>query len=336
MRIITSTLLFFVLLPNIGLASHNEWDIDRDDLDDNPVETFPLPILFGIDYEDINPDFGDPRGDGTRFHEGEDFLAPLGAPIVSPTEAIVIRTGEGTSAGKYVYTANPGGETFRYMHLDTIARNLDRGDMLRVGDFIGTVGDTGNAGPGQYHLHLEVRDEDNEPTDPYPRIATKGWSVSKKMQLLEGIFDTIRTDEGYAALLVATFGDELIAALHEGYSLPAAVEAVLDEQGVVPAHEQLQALELAFQKLPLLITENLSVGDSGPQVAVLQLYLMFMSPDSSARSTLRAAGPTGYFGSATEAALIAYQKNKLIDSAGRFDGETKRKMLDHEDKLDLF
>ena len=104
------------------------WDISRSSLDDEIVEEFKVPLLFGL--VPVTSNYGDSRGGGTRQHEGQDFFAPKGSPIVSPTEAVVIRTGSGASAGNYVYTANPGGETFRYMHLDEIA-NIKRGDKRK-------------------------------------------------------------------------------------------------------------------------------------------------------------------------------------------------------------
>ena len=105
--------------------------------------------------------------------------APQGTPVVSPTEAVVTGVGVGASSGKYVYTANPGGESFRYMHLDTMA-DIERGDKLSVGDFIGTVGDTGNAPDGVYHLHFEVKNLKNEAIDPNERLGGAPFTIKNK------------------------------------------------------------------------------------------------------------------------------------------------------------
>jgi peptidoglycan LD-endopeptidase LytH len=137
-------------------------------LDDDEVDHMPVPVLF-VSYAKIYPDFGDPRDGGAREHEGQDILAPLRSFIVSPTDAVVTRTGKGGSAGTYVYTAAPGGETFRYMHLDEIADDIKTGTVLKPGDLIGYVGNTGNAAGGPTHLHFEIRDGRNA-EDPYPRI----------------------------------------------------------------------------------------------------------------------------------------------------------------------
>ena len=137
-------------------------------LDDDEVDEMPVPVL-GVHYDRIYPDFGDPRDGGAREHEGQDILAPSGTPIVSPTDAVVTRTGKGSSAGVYVYTANPGGENFRYMHLDRIADGVKAGKVLKPGDLIGFVGNTGNAAGGPHHLHFEIRDG-RRAEDPYPRL----------------------------------------------------------------------------------------------------------------------------------------------------------------------
>ncbi|MBC7836202.1 peptidoglycan DD-metalloendopeptidase family protein [Acetobacteraceae bacterium] len=139
-----------------------------DQLDDDAVESIPVPV-FGIAHRNITSDFGDPRDGGAREHEGQDILAPKGTPVVSPTEAVVLRVGSGSNSGNNVYTANPGDETFVYMHLDSIAKGLSAGDELKKGDLIGYVGNTGNASGGPTHLHFEIR-LSGKATDPYPRL----------------------------------------------------------------------------------------------------------------------------------------------------------------------
>lgn len=154
-------------------------------LDEDIVEKMPVPVLF-VQYSKIYSDFGDPRDGGAREHEGQDIIAPRGTPIISPTEAVVTRTGKGGSAGIYVYTANPGGESFRYMHLEKIAEGIKEGTELKVGDLIGYVGDTGNALGGVTHLHFEIRDG-REALDPYPRIT----GTLTRAELIRAITDII-------------------------------------------------------------------------------------------------------------------------------------------------
>lgn len=151
-------------------------------LDEDRVEEMPIPVLLGVETHHLSKNFGDARGGGTRSHEGLDIMAPMGALVVSPTDAVVTRTGEGASAGVYVYTANPGGETFVYMHLSGVADGIESGAKLKKGDLIGYVGDSGNAKGGAPHLHFEIRDG-REATDPYPRL-THEFSLEERIEVL--------------------------------------------------------------------------------------------------------------------------------------------------------
>ena len=161
-------------------------------LDNDPVEEMPVPVLF-VQISKITPDFGDPRGGGTRSHEGQDILAPLGSFIISPTDAVVTRTGKGDSSGTYVYTTGPGDESFRYMHLDKIAPGIKSGTVLKPGDLIGYVGNTGNASGGPTHLHFEIR-ENRKATDPYPRM-TGSLSKEELLASLISIVDILRKEQ---------------------------------------------------------------------------------------------------------------------------------------------
>ena len=305
-------------------ASHRDWGrADTNSLDDDPVESFPIPVLFGVELDSIIPDFGDPRGGGTREHEGQDMRAPQGTPIVSPTESIVLRTGTGVNAGKYVYTANPGGEVFRYMHLDYIA-DIERGDELDVGDFIGTVGDTGNAGPGVYHLHFEVRDEDNDPVDPYDRL-DEAFSIEDKMDFLEGIFRDIRDDESYAAFLVSEFKADFMVAMTEDYDLPDDIEDALEDSDVSKRLRLLAQLEELIDMIPTILEHDIVLGNTGTEVSLLQIYLTFRS-EGVARNALAGAGATGYYGPITSAAVAEWQAANNLSVTGSWDRQSRQEL----------
>ena len=151
-------------------------------LDKDEVENLPIPVLMGVRVANLSPNFGDPRDGGAREHEGLDIMAPMGAFIASPTEAVVVRTGDGSSSGIYVTTANPGGETFTYMHLSDIADGIKTGTVLKAGELLGYVGDTGNAKGGAPHLHFEIR-KSRKALDPFPRL-TKEFTTNERIAVL--------------------------------------------------------------------------------------------------------------------------------------------------------
>ncbi len=266
-------------------------------LDDDKVENLPVPILFGITPTNLTRNFGDPRSDG-RIHEGLDIMAPLGAPIVSPTEAVVIRVGNGDSAGNYVYTANPGDETFAYMHLDEIA-DIDEGDELKKGDLIGYVGNTGNASGGATHLHFEIR-YDHEATDPYPRL-TRIFPLADKIEYLENIMNDLNDtddEEDLARAMVALYSKELLQAQALNIPLPEVVAKELLKKTIVVASS---------------ITRTLRLGSVGDDVKLLQ-------------STLGITAD-GSFGPKTEAAVKAFQASKGLVPDGVFGPISRAALL---------
>ena len=161
-------------------------------LDDDEVEDLPIPILIGVHLSNLWPNFGDPRDGGARTHEGEDIMAPRGAIVSSPTEAVVVRTGEGSSSGIFVTTANPGGETMNFYHLDSIALGIKAGTEVKAGDILGYVGNTGNAAGGATHLHYEIR-KNRKALDPFPRL-TKEFSNEIRLRVLTDLLKELQAE----------------------------------------------------------------------------------------------------------------------------------------------
>ncbi len=282
-------------------------------LDDDEVDDLPVPILFGVTLGMIWPNFGDDRDGGSRQHEGLDIMAPEGAPIVSPTEAVVIRTGTGSGSGKYVTTANPGGESFVYMHLSEIS--VKNGDELEKGDLIGLVGDTGNAKGGPAHLHFEIRDG-RKATDPFPRI-TRELSLKDKISDLKGVLADVDDRDDLVEFIVENYQGELWQAKGVGMDLPNDVEDELED---VPT------------TVPSTTTTpgDLTLDSQGPLVATLQGFLIAKNTGSAAKA-LAAAGATGYFGPVTQRALIEYQvAHGITPATGYFGPKTRAYMLESE------
>jgi len=275
------------------------------DLDNDRVNEIPIPVLLGVSLKQIYSDFGDPRGGGTREHEGQDILAPRGAYIVSPTEAVVLRTGNGESSGKYVYTANPGDETFAYMHLDDIADGVKAGVVLKKGDLIGYVGDTGNAKGGVTHLHFEIR-EGRKATDPYPRLEGE-FTLKERMTALTEILKDSDDEEDEAEALVQTYRGLFMAAVAQGIDIPTAVENALGTTGSVATS----------------FFRDLTLGSQGEDVTALQAFLI--AEDTGVKAdALAAAGATGYFGGMTLAALVEYQAAIGVNPASGYFGPLTR------------
>ncbi len=116
--------------------------------------TSPLPLMRPIRGR-ISSSFGRQRyfnGQRRSSHTGLDIAAPLGTPIGAATTGKVIRTGNYFFTGKTVIIDHGQGVITLYGHLNTI--KVISGQIVKIGEVIGTVGKTGRAtGP---HLHWSV------------------------------------------------------------------------------------------------------------------------------------------------------------------------------------
>lgn len=151
----------------------------------NPITNLPVPILFGAAFYNFEDTWGEARS-GDRVHTGTDIIAPLGELVVSPTDAVVTKIGYDILGGNFVVTANPGGEQFYFAHLDRAAENLSVGDILKPGDLIGYVGNTGNARGKLPHLHLGIYYK-KLAQNPFPRLMRE-FSPDERMAALGKIF----------------------------------------------------------------------------------------------------------------------------------------------------
>ncbi|HEX6307686.1 MAG TPA: M23 family metallopeptidase [Longimicrobiales bacterium] len=135
-----------------------------------------MPVR-GVDPGELEDTFTQPRATG-RLHEAIDILAPRHAPVVAVTDGVVLRLTEHDSGGISLYLLAPDDRTvFYYAHLAGYAEGVRAGMPVRQGDVLGYVGDTGNAGPGNYHLHFEVMVARSprqywvaRPRNPYPLL----------------------------------------------------------------------------------------------------------------------------------------------------------------------
>lgn len=95
----------------------------------------------------------DPFTGKRAFHEGIDISARRGTPVVAPADGIVSMAGKTKGYGNFVVINHQNNIETRYGHLRDIF--VKKGQIVKRGDVIGTVGNTGRStGP---HLHFEVR-----------------------------------------------------------------------------------------------------------------------------------------------------------------------------------
>jgi murein DD-endopeptidase MepM/ murein hydrolase activator NlpD len=115
-----------------------------------------MPTLSPIIDGWFSSNFGyriDPITGLHSFHEGIDFPADNGTPVVAAASGKVIESGYQPQYGKIVVIDHGNGLVSRYAHASEVYVN--EGDLVVRGQRVASVGSTGRStGP---HLHFEVR-----------------------------------------------------------------------------------------------------------------------------------------------------------------------------------
>ena len=90
----------------------------------------------------------------TKMHQGVDFAAPIGTPVLAAGNGTIERLGRYSSYGNYIRIRHADGYSTAYAHLNGYKRGLRAGSRVKQGDVIGYLGNTGRStGP---HLHYEI------------------------------------------------------------------------------------------------------------------------------------------------------------------------------------
>jgi murein DD-endopeptidase MepM/ murein hydrolase activator NlpD len=122
------------------------------------------PIAIN-DFGRISDYYGkrrDPFTGRIRMHYGMDFTGPVGTDIYATGDGTVVKaTYSNFGYGREVVINHGFGYKTIYAHLRNM--KVSKGDKVKRGDVIGTLGNTGRStGP---HLHYEVR-RNNRPVNP--------------------------------------------------------------------------------------------------------------------------------------------------------------------------
>ncbi|MGY2048730.1 M23 family metallopeptidase [Methylobacterium sp. JK268] len=89
-----------------------------------------------------------------RMHNGVDWAATRGTPIMATGDGIVVAAGARSGYGNRVEIQHANNYVTAYNHMARIARGIGPGARVRLGQVIGAVGTTGlSTGP---HVHYEV------------------------------------------------------------------------------------------------------------------------------------------------------------------------------------
>src|SRR6266545_359567 len=124
-----------------------------------PRSVKPVNLIIPVEGgrpSDLHDTFFAARSGG-RVHRAIDIMVPRGTPVLAASDGEIVRIGRNRLGGKIIYQLSGDKKlVFYYAHLDRYSDGLRVGDYVRQGDVIAYVGNTGNAGPGNYHLHFSI------------------------------------------------------------------------------------------------------------------------------------------------------------------------------------
>ncbi len=123
---------------------------------DQRVKARLMPTALPVKNAYLGSPFGhrsDPIAGLRAMHEGIDFNAEIGTPVVAAADGIVLSAAYHPEFGNLVELDHGDGLTSRYAHLSRM--EVLPGRLIKRGEHLGAVGNTGRStGP---HLHFEVR-----------------------------------------------------------------------------------------------------------------------------------------------------------------------------------
>ena len=104
--------------------------------------SLPVPVR-GVPPKALADTWGAPRSGGRR-HKGIDIFAKRGTEIIAPVSGVVLDIGRNRLGGNVVKILGPGPQVHYFAHLERFGPLRKRG-LVRRGEVVGYVGDTGNA-----------------------------------------------------------------------------------------------------------------------------------------------------------------------------------------------
>lgn len=109
------------------------------------------PVNFRYVSSNFNPRRLHPVLGKIKAHNGVDYVAPMGTPIMAAGDGKVIESSMRGANGNFVVIQHANGIVTKYLHLSK--RDVKKGDKVKQGDIVGRLGATGRVTGA--HLHYE-------------------------------------------------------------------------------------------------------------------------------------------------------------------------------------
>ena len=165
---------------NIGYYSQDGKSIEKA-LMKTPINGARLSSSFGLRK---HPILG-----YNKLHQGTDFAAPKGTPIMASGSGTIEMASWNGGYGKYVRIRHNSTYKTAYAHLSRFGKNIRRGAKVQQGQIIGYVGSTGRStGP---HLHYEVLVQNKRVNSQRLKLPSGKNLAGKEKQIFENTKEQI-------------------------------------------------------------------------------------------------------------------------------------------------
>ncbi len=209
------------------------------------LSAFPVS---GATERDVGSRWGVDRDGGRRSHEGIDIFRARGTPLIAAGAGVVTRVRDGGLGGKQVWVRLAAAPvSLYYAHLDS--QYVTEGALVRPGDTLGTVGNTGNARTTPPHLHFGVYGRGGA-VNPLPFVGPPAIpGLSPKLAFTHADDGRLRRDVGSGAQRLSAKQYTRVLALANGQS----IVALADGRRVVLSG---QVLESRRKPLEVLVADG--------------------------------------------------------------------------------
>jgi murein DD-endopeptidase MepM/ murein hydrolase activator NlpD len=135
----------------------NDQALSKPAISESYVGTLKLIIpVAGVKPDQLLDTFSDARSEG-RVHDAIDIPAPAGTPVMATADGEIVKLFQSERGGTTIYQLSLDRKlVFYYAHLQRYTDGLVVAKLVKQGEVIGYVGDSGNAGAGNFHLHFSI------------------------------------------------------------------------------------------------------------------------------------------------------------------------------------
>lgn len=149
---IALTLLLYLAISDRSLVLDVR---PREELQSEESSSLVIPVA-GVRPSELTDTYGASRSGG-RTHGGIDIFAAEGTPVVAVASGVIIGRDSSALGGISLYQRDRDERTiYFYGHLQRYRAGLKEGDLVRQGEVVAYVGQTGNVPAGSPHLHFSV------------------------------------------------------------------------------------------------------------------------------------------------------------------------------------